>query len=281
MDEGERGRMADPVSIETIHARTALLDALEALGVHRDSVILVGAQAIYLRTGHADVALAEYTTDADLAIDPRTLGPDPRIEEAMSAAGFIRDPANINPGTWISARGIPVDLMVPHKVAGSGRRGATVPPHDRGAMRRTVGLEAALVDNGTLTVDALEAGDERSFDIRVAGAAALLVSKLHKVSERRDTPSRRDNKDAHDIYRILVALPTADLVRSIRLILREDVSRDVATDALTALADLFAAGPEMVGSTMAGQAELGIGDPVQTSLAASILAADLIEALAR
>lgn len=111
--------MADSVSIETIYARTALLDALEALGAHRDSIILVGAQAIYLRTGQADVALAEYTTDADLAIDPRTLGPNPRIEEAMSTAGFMRDPANINPGTWISARGIPVDLMVPDNVAGS------------------------------------------------------------------------------------------------------------------------------------------------------------------
>lgn len=146
-------------------------------------------------------------------------------------------------------------------------------------MRRTVGLEAALVENGILTIAALESGDERSFDIRVAGAAALLVAKLHKVSERRDTPSRRDNKDAHDIYRILVAIPTADLVDSIRSILREDVSRDTAASALTALAELFAAQPEALGSAMAGQAELGIGDPAQTSLATSILATDLIEAL--
>ncbi|MGY1551306.1 hypothetical protein ACW5CM_05875 [Microbacterium sp. A588] len=71
--------------------------------------------------------------------------------------------------------------------------------------------------------------------------------------------------------------PTVDLVGSIRFILREDVSCDVAA---IALADLFAAGPEVLGSAMAGQAELGIGDPAQTSLAASILAADLIEALA-
>jgi len=34
-------------------ARRVLLDALEALGEHRDPTILVGAQAIYLHTGDA------------------------------------------------------------------------------------------------------------------------------------------------------------------------------------------------------------------------------------
>lgn len=33
-----------------VRSRAALLDALEALEDHRDSVIVVGAQAIYLRT---------------------------------------------------------------------------------------------------------------------------------------------------------------------------------------------------------------------------------------
>lgn len=40
-------------------ARTALLDALEALGAHRGAITLVGAQAIYLRVGEADVAVAD------------------------------------------------------------------------------------------------------------------------------------------------------------------------------------------------------------------------------
>ena len=47
------------------------------------------------------------------------------------------------------------------------------------------------------------------------------------------------------------------------------------------LADLFASGPEAPGSTMAGRAERGIGDPEQVSLAVSILAADLMGALDR
>ncbi len=50
-------------------ARRVLLDALEAFGPHRDAAILVGAQAIYLHTGDAELAVAEYTTDADLALD--------------------------------------------------------------------------------------------------------------------------------------------------------------------------------------------------------------------
>ncbi len=44
-------------------ARRVLLDALDALGTHRDAVVLVGAQAVYLRVGEADIAVAPYTTD--------------------------------------------------------------------------------------------------------------------------------------------------------------------------------------------------------------------------
>ena len=53
-----------------VEARAALLDAVIALDAHHDSIILIGAQAIYLRTGAASFALAEATKDSDLAIDP-------------------------------------------------------------------------------------------------------------------------------------------------------------------------------------------------------------------
>ncbi len=69
-------------------ARRVLLDALEALGEHRDATILVGAQAIYLHTGDADLGVAEYTTDADLAFDPSLLARNPPIEQALERAGF-------------------------------------------------------------------------------------------------------------------------------------------------------------------------------------------------
>lgn len=131
-----------------VRTRAALLDAVEALGEHRDSVVVIGAQAIYLRTGGVPVALAESTKDADLALDPRDLSEDPRVEEAMEAAGFFLDRVSGQPGAWRNADGIPVDLMVPEALAGPGSksaRGARIPPHDRRATRRARGLEAAVV----------------------------------------------------------------------------------------------------------------------------------------
>jgi hypothetical protein len=53
-----------------VRARRVLLDALEALNEHRNAVILVGAQAIYLHVGEGDIAVAVYTTDGDIALDP-------------------------------------------------------------------------------------------------------------------------------------------------------------------------------------------------------------------
>jgi len=45
-------------------SRRVLLDALDALGEHKGATILVGAQAIYLHTGDADLA---GTTPAEAA----------------------------------------------------------------------------------------------------------------------------------------------------------------------------------------------------------------------
>lgn len=58
-------------SPEYVAARRVLLDALEALRPHEAAVVLVGAQAVYLRTGPGNLPIAEFTTDGDLAIDPR------------------------------------------------------------------------------------------------------------------------------------------------------------------------------------------------------------------
>ena len=69
--DGERGaQMIDPLYVV---ARAALLDALDAIGEQRDAVVLVGAQAIYLHTGDADIAVPAFTTDGDLAIEPARL----------------------------------------------------------------------------------------------------------------------------------------------------------------------------------------------------------------
>jgi hypothetical protein len=82
---------------EYVLARSVLLDALEALRPHLDAVILVGAQAIYLHTGDADLNIPPTTTDADLALTPNKLGDSPLLEDAMEAAGFV---LAADPGAW-------------------------------------------------------------------------------------------------------------------------------------------------------------------------------------
>jgi hypothetical protein len=265
-----------------VAARSALLDALEALDEHRQSVIVVGAQAIYLHTGDADVALAEATKDSDLAIDPRELEDDPLLEEAMRAARFYPNPFSNQPGAWMNSAGTPVDLMVPESFAGPGgpfARSARIPPHDRRSTRRARGLEAALVDNQEMTISALDPADLRAYRAVVAGPAALTVAKAFKIAERQDDPDRLNDKDAHDLYRILRGIPIDQLVQRFGLLLADPVSADVTRTGLAAIAELFASGPDALGSLMAGRAEEGVGFPEQVSLSVSLLSRELLVAV--
>lgn len=266
-----------------IAARSALLDALEALEEHRDAVIVIGAQAIYLRTKASPVALAEATKDSDLAIDPRELAEDPRIEEAMARARFYLNPFSQQPGAWMNPAGTPVDLMVPEAVAGPGSvgtRGARIPPHSKSATRRAAGLEAALVDNDELDVASLDPDDSRTSRVRVAGVAALLVAKLHKLGERAEAvPGRLIDKDAHDIYRILIDASTDQLAARLTMLSADSLAGDATDRAIEYLRVLFASGPDAIGSAMAGRAEEGIGDPSYVAQSVSYLAADLVAAV--
>jgi hypothetical protein len=54
-----------------VMARRVLLDALHALGTHRDAVVLVGAQAVYLRVGAGDLALRRSRQTVTLRLIPR------------------------------------------------------------------------------------------------------------------------------------------------------------------------------------------------------------------
>lgn len=265
-----------------VRSRAALLDAIEALHEHRKSVIVIGAQAVYLRTAATQVAIAEATKDSDLALDPRSLSDDPRIEAAMIDAGFKRDPDKQQPGAWLSEDQIPVDLMVPERLAGSGgkqSRGARIPPHHKHATRRAKGLEAALIDNSSLQITSLDPDDTRRYDVLVAGPAALIIAKLHKIGERAEAPGRLVDKDAHDLYRILIATTTEHLASSFTMLRSDDLADAVTEEAIDLLASLFASGPDAVGSAMAGRTEEGVGEPETVANQTSILAADLIEAL--
>lgn len=261
-----------------VAARRTLLDALEALGEHRRAVVLVGAQAVYLIAGEGDLAVAPFTTDADLALDPSRLQSNPLLEAALTAAGFT--PATGKVGTWSGRDGIDVDFLVPEAVGGPGRRAARISPHREGVARKARGLEAALVDSELVVIRALDEGDERSFKIASAGPAALLVAKLIKIAERSNAPTRLVDKDALDVLRLLRATKTADLAARLHRLRRTELSREVTDEALRLLPRLFGT-PEAEGSQMAVRATSPLEDPAVIAASCVTLASDLLDAVQR
>jgi hypothetical protein len=264
-----------------------LLDALQALEPHRSSLVLVGAQAVYLRSISSSLQVAPYTTDADLALNPAHLAERPALESLLADAGFR--PAGPNHiGSWVRStpiqgreEDVQVDLMVPAAVAaGTGRRSVELPGHDAHATRRTVGLEAALVDHGPLTVSAMELGDPRVCVIEVAGPGALLVAKLHKIVERLEQKHRRDrtsDKDAADVFRLFQGTPAEVMAEALHRARAAAVSRAVTETALEELRPTFGrrGGP---GLTMAIDA-IGAGPEEADTIEAAFVA--YVERVAR
>src|SRR5436309_9063801 len=191
-----------------VAARRALLDALQALESQRAAVIVAGAQAIYMHTGEADVPLAPFTIDGDIVLDVGALLPQPTLADAMKRARFE---LGNQPGRWIDAQGVVIDLHVPDSLGGPGRRAARLGPHGRLVARKARGLEAAIVDRMPLVIRALDRRDRRRITADVAGPAALLIAKLYKVADRIGQAGRSNDKDAHDVYRLLRGTDTGAL----------------------------------------------------------------------
>jgi hypothetical protein len=126
---------------------------------------------------------------------------------------------------------------------------------------------------------ALDPDDGRRLTASVAGPAALLVAKLHRLAERRAGPDRLMDKDAHDIYRLLVAVSTQTLVAAVSTLLDDPLAGPATDQALTYLDELFGSGPDALGSVMAGRAEELIGQPATVSAAVAALAQDLRSAV--
>ena len=232
-------------------ARRVLLDALQALQAHADALVIAGAQAVYLHTGDGDLAVAPFTTDADLAVDPDGLAPDPLIEGAMTDAGFQLAiyGGHIEPGIWtteVDVAGeqvlVPVDLIVPEAAAsGGGRRGARLGPHGRRAARRATGLEAALVDHAPMTIAALDPADPRSLTANVAGPAALLVAKAHKIHDRvaSGRADRLVDKDAADVLRLMQSTSPETVGITLAELVAHPMAGSVCAEALVYLDELF------------------------------------------
>ena len=280
MDAGKRGQMETTYDADQIDAREALLDAVDALGRHSDAVILVGAQAIYVHTKseEANFALSPFTYDADIALDPDLLRDSPTIIDAMSGAGFaLKD----QPGLYRRGERLQVDLLVPEAVSGPGRRGARLGVHGNRAAMKVHGLEGALVSHRPRAISSLAPDADRSRVLKVAGPAALLVSKVHKIAERISAAHshRREliHKDAFDIYRLLHAIDAADLAFEFGLLRSHEVSSQVTSEALSIFQDLFGtrSGP---GTGLVIQHVLGIEDSAFIAESSVALSQDLLKA---
>jgi hypothetical protein len=227
-----------------VAARCVLLDALEAIESHLSALVLVGAQAVYLHVGEADLAVAPYTTDGDLAIDPTRLEPEPLLEVSMELAGFKLLQGAV--GIWQEQvdvegvkRTIGVDLLVPESLGGPGRRAARIPPHAKRTARKVTGLEGALVDRDLQKIGALDSADRRQFEVLVAGPAALIVAKVHKILDREREDDRMSDKDALDVYRLLRGVSTQDLAHRFRGLLSDPVSQETTDTTLMQLPRFF------------------------------------------
>lgn len=258
---------------EYVAARRVLLDALEAFGSHRKAVILVGAQAVYLHVGEGDLAVSPYTTDGDLAIDPRKLDDEPALAATLERAGFV---LTVRPGTW-SMTEVQIDLLVPAALGGPGRRGARLGVHGTEVARKATGLEAALVDHATARLSSLEPADPRSFDVSVAGIAALLVSKLHKIGERKDAPSRLQDKDGLDALRLLRFADIGHLAATLKRLAAHAIAGEVTQQARGFLEELFG-DRSSIGAQMAVRASVGLEDEAAIALSCEILAQRLLGA---
>lgn len=258
----------DRPSLNTV-ARRVLLDSLEALSAQADAVTVVGAQAVYLRSVEVELAVATFTSDADLGIDPTRLGDRPLVEQAMTAAGFVR---RDQPGQWVKAErigeqvvDIAVDLLVPERFAGSGTRSVQMPPHDRMAARRVDGLEAAVVDFDRMDVASLDAADPRVLNTRVAGPAALMIAKSYKIVQRAGERNqhRLDNKDAGDVVRLMLAVDEDQAARRFDALLRDGRTEEVTSKGLEFLRSLFG-GARTPGTEMAIEALAA--DPIRDQI---------------
>lgn len=174
-----------------------LLDALTALQPHIGAIVLIGAQAVYLRTAGRLSTYQPFTTDADLALDPALLADLPLLGDAMLDAGFE---LTAEPGIWqqrFQRPGfdgditVPVDLIVPAElVSKAGRRGARLPgEHGKTAARKSEGVAGAIVDFDPFEVTSFEDDDDRVAVVNVAGPAAL--HDFSPTNDHRRLPAQR------------------------------------------------------------------------------------------
>lgn len=239
-------------------SRRLLITTIVALGEHADAVTVVGAHAVHVwvqkKWGPIDM---ESTRDGDLAVNPVLIAEDPKIMELLAVIGL--EPARPErPGIYglVSERGISweqrttVDLLVPEIYAGSKGRSARIPGQKR-ATTRAYGLELAVHDRALTHFSTSDGAPELTVDVNVAGPAALLIAKAHKVSERladvEKRPDRLRPKDSGDIALLMMVTEGAEIAETmLKHVAERPEIRVVVDDGVRHLIDMYSAGNDTI-----------------------------------
>lgn len=210
-------------------SRRAIINVIEVLAAHAESLTLVGAHAVILRTKDLDVPTMP-TGDGDLGVTPGLVGDVPSIEALLADAGYEHR-TTARPGLWgrepfdepDGARSFreKIDLLAPHGLSGTiSRTKRGVPAlrsaHGKLAVGNVLGLELAAFNRSIVTIT--DFVDPRLWvDVHVAEIPALILAKGSKVGERLREPRKgpvRD-KDLGDLWRLMTVadpLDTSDVI---------------------------------------------------------------------
>ncbi|MCK0111249.1 hypothetical protein MWU75_03735 [Ornithinimicrobium sp. F0845] len=185
-----------PPRTEIERSRRAIVNVVDVLAAHAESLTLVGAHAVLLRTMDLDVPRMP-TGDGDLGVTPGLVGDLPSIETLLADAGYEHR-TTARPGLWgrepfdevdgTRSYREKIDLLAPHGLSGTeSRTKRSVPAlqaaHGKLAVGNALGLELAAFNRSVLTVT--DFADPRlSTEVFVAEIPALILAKGSKVGER-------------------------------------------------------------------------------------------------
>lgn len=205
-------------------SRRAIINVVSVLAVHSESLTLVGAHAVLLRTMELDVPRMP-TGDGDLGVTPGLVGDLPSIETLLADAGYEHR-TTARPGLWGRGRynepdgtrsfREKIDLLAPHGLSGTAsrsKRGVPVlqPAHGKLAVGNALGLELVAFSRSLMTIT--DFADPRlSVGIHVAEIPALILAKGSKIGERLREPRKgavRD-KDLGDLWRLMAVADPAE-----------------------------------------------------------------------
>ncbi|QGH70257.1 hypothetical protein [Pseudactinotalea sp. HY158] len=210
-------------------SRRAIINVVGVLAAHAESLTLVGAHAVLLRTMDLDVPRMP-TGDGDLGVTPGLVGDVPSIEALLAEAGYEHR-TRARPGLWgresydepdgTRAFREKIDLLAPHGLSGTAsrtRRGvpALQPAHGKLAVGNALGLELAAFNRSPLTITDL-ADARLSARVNVAEVPALILAKGSKIGERLRAPRKGQvrDKDLGDLWRLMAVADPVDTARVI------------------------------------------------------------------